>query len=631
MEILNPRVSSSSQIRLNETIGSEVSRESINGSPPDDGLKSLLSLLTGSPEATPGSSAQLSSKPIFYCFPDRPSSSVIKESYKPIHQYSSRKGCSLGKRIQAMSSRDIATTTAWLESLKQIASQDKCCGKVASEVDSMFSSLKDIEGEDQAVRAGKGAAFLAHKSFSRICWTSHEEKVFSKDPDALHQVQWEVLKVLMMLALSVYDMEDFIHNVHQEELNAERRKFTKALFRSYKTANEAILAIGDGVIVENFPLLYECDVNNVLEQWRKQSDSHQNILKVWMAEHSWMFEDTRVSEVLTECAITLMKHYPPLKRDCAMHLIVELARDKCCCIRDALFLECWGLFNFEHLSRLMPGVPFVELENLACEIFNAVSELLEWKVLKLRKSMESATFPLLSGVIGTFTEEVIEVVEHADCERRLERHRFIGTHHLLLGLLRTRIWDSVLVFVQLGHGTKKPSKYPASYIYVVARNVAHLSGEEKIDLEHLFCAIMFINLFTNERANDIYEVLLDKLLTLRSKVLILSKLCMDIEYGVDIVFPEEEGIPSDTLLYGEKEWNADLNSKMVHNFFEGVNECIVREKGFPTCVILARGRALEGSVWDFIRTVSRLWESASNLLPVLRENGGELGLKEGED
>ncbi|KAH7839188.1 hypothetical protein Vadar_000899 [Vaccinium darrowii] len=574
MEILNPRVSSSSQIRLNETIGSEVSRESINGSPPDDGLKSLLSLLTGSPEATPGSSAQL----------------------------------------------DIATTTAWLESLKQIASQDKYCSKVASEVDSMFSSLKDIEGEDQAVRAGKGAAFLAHKSFSRICWTSHEEKLFSKDPDALHQVQWEVLKVLMILALSVYDMEDFIHNVHQEELNAERLKFTKALFRSYKTANEAILAIGKGEIVENFPLLYECDVNNILEKWRKQSDSHQNILK-----------DTHVSEVLTECAITLMKHYPPLKRDCAMHLIMELGWNDCCCMRETLFLECWGLFNFEHLSRLMPGVPFVELENLACEIFNAVSELLEWKVLELRKSMESATFPVLSGIFGTFTEEVIEVVKHADCERRLERHRFIGTHHLLLGLLCTRIWDSVLVFVQLGHGTKEPSKYPASYIYAVARNVAHLSGEEKIDLEHLFCAIMFINLATDELANDIYEVLLDKLLTLRSKVLILSKLCMHIEYGVDIVFPEEEGVPSNSILYGEKEWNADLYSKMVHKFFEDVNECIQREKGFPRCVIRARGRAIEGSVWDFIRTVSRLWESASNLLPVLRENGGELGLKEGED
>ncbi|KAH7840591.1 hypothetical protein Vadar_018943 [Vaccinium darrowii] len=429
----------------------------------------------------------------------------------------------------------------------------------------------------------------------------------------------------MMLALSVYDVEDFIQNVHQEALNAERVKFAKALFCSYKTANEAILAIAKGEIVEDFPLLYECDVNNILEQWRKQSDSHQNMPKVWIAEHSWMFEDTHVSEVLTECAITLMKHYPPIKRDCAMHLIMELAQDKCCCIRDTLFLECWGLFNFEHLSRLLPGVPVVELENLACEIFKAMSELLEWKVLELRKSMESATFPLLSGVFGTFTEEVIEVVEHADCERRLERHRFVGTHHLLLGLLRTRIRDSVLVFVQLGHGTKEPSNYPASYIYAVARNVACLSGEEKIDLEHLFSAIMFVNLATGELANDIYEILFDKLFSLRSKVLILGKLCMDIEYG-----GEEEGIPSNSLLYGEKARNAELSSKMVHKFFEGENKCIGREKGFPTRVTLARGRAVEGSLWDFVRLVSRSWESACNLLPVLRENGGEPGLEEWE-
>lgn len=73
-----------------------------------------------------------------------------------------------------------------------------------------------------------------------------------------------------------------------------------------------------------------------------------------------------------------------------MHLIMELARDKCCCIRDTLFLECWGLFNFEHLSRLMPGVPFVELDNLACEISKAVSELLEWKVLEVIHFARSA-------------------------------------------------------------------------------------------------------------------------------------------------------------------------------------------------------------------------------------------------
>lgn len=107
--------------------------------------------------------------------------------------------------------------------------------------------------------------------------------------------------------------------------------------------------------------------------------------------------------------------------------------------------------------------------------------------------MESATFPLRSGVFGIFTEEVIEVVEHADCERRLERHRFVGTHHLLLGLLRTRIWESVLMFVQLGHGTKEPSKYPASYIYAVARNVARFSRKPLL----LSIEIHFINLLAS--------------------------------------------------------------------------------------------------------------------------------------
>ncbi|CAL5346124.1 unnamed protein product [Camellia sinensis] len=241
----------------------------------------------------------------------------------------------------------------------------------------MFLSLKDRGGEDRVFTGAKGAAFLAHNSFSRISCTRVENEVFSEDPDALIHVQWE-------------------------------------------TANEAILTIACWEMKLDDFLLHEYDVNSILE------------------------------------------------RNYAMHLMMELTQEKCRGITDALLLEPWGCFDFLELHRLEPPVLFVGLDVLACQIFEAMDQLIEWKGLELHKSMKSATFPLRSSVFGNCTEEVIEVVGHADCARRSEGHRFIGSHHLLLGLLRTRIRRSVLKFVQLRQALEEPVRNPRYRIYDIA-------------------------------------------------------------------------------------------------------------------------------------------------------------------
>lgn len=251
---------------------------------------------------------------------------------------------------------------AMLEKIAKVASQEEERKDFLRKL--MFLSLKDRGGEDRVFTAAKGAAFLAHNSFSRISWTRVEDEVFSEDPNALIHVQWEVLKALMILVLSVYDM------------------------------------------------------------------------------------DVRVSELLIQYTMIAMKQLRPLKRNYAMHLTMELTQEKCRGITNVLLLEPWGCFDFLELHRLEPPVQFVGLDVLACQIFEAMDQLIEWKGLELHKSMKSATFPLRSGVFGNCTEEVIEVVGHADCERRSEGHRFIGSDHLLLGLLHTRIRGSVLKFVQ---------------------------------------------------------------------------------------------------------------------------------------------------------------------------------------
>ncbi|XP_028071514.1 uncharacterized protein LOC114273898 isoform X1 [Camellia sinensis] len=499
-----------------------------------------------------------------------------------------------------------------LEKIAKVASQEEERKDFLRK--SMFSSLKDRGGEDRVYTAAKGAAFLAHNSFSRISWTIVEDEAFLEDPDALIHVQWEVLKALMILVLSVYDMEDFIRIAYEEELNAERNKFMFDLFRLHKTTNEAILAIARWEMkLDDFILLHEYDVNSLLEKnvFVQQQTTPQDLL---------IHKDVRVSELLIQCTVIVMKQFRPLKRNYAMHLMMELTQEKCRGITNVLLLEPWGCFDFLELHRLEPPVQFVGLDVLACQILEAMDQLIEWKGLELHKSMKSATFPLRSGVFGNCTEEVIEVVGHADCARRSEGHRFIGSHHLLLGLLRTRIRGSVLKFVQLRQALEEPARNPRYRIYGTAQCLA---GVDKIQLEHLFLAIMFLELGRNffSLGDEIIAIieqedlsmdecvlklgnlcLLEGLkcapqkedLSINEPILKLGKLCMLEELEID---PGKD-FRSNSLDNNKNAWNAGLSSKRFDVFLEGLLKLTRRQAG----------KTSKGSVWGFISSVSKFWE-----------------------
>ncbi|XP_028056847.1 uncharacterized protein LOC114260848 isoform X8 [Camellia sinensis] len=414
----------------------------------------------------------------------------------------------LGQRVQTVIEKGIPE--AMLEKIAKVASQEEERKDFLRK--SMFSSLKDRGGEDRVYTAAKGAAFLAHNSFSRISWTRVEDEVFLEDPDALIHVQWEVLKALMILVLSVYDMEDFIRIAYEEELNAERNKFMFDLFRLHKTTNEAILAIARWEMkLDDFILLHEYDVNSLLEQ----QTTPQDLL---------IHKDVRVSELLIQCTVIVMKQLRPLK---------------------------------------------------------------------LHKSMKSATFPLRSGVFGNCTEEVIEVVGHADCERRSEGHRFISSHHLLLGLLRTRIGGSVLKFVQLRQALEEPVRNPRYCIYGTAQCLA---GVDKIQLEHLFLAIMFLELGRNffSLRDEIIEIIEQEDLSMDECVLKLGNLCL-LE---GLKCAPQKDFRSNSLDNNKNAWNAGLSSKRFNVFLEGLLKLTRRQAG----------KTSEGSVWGFISSVSKFWE-----------------------
>ncbi|XP_028056850.1 uncharacterized protein LOC114260848 isoform X11 [Camellia sinensis] len=381
--------------------------------------------------------------------------------------------------------------------------------------------------------------------------------------------------------------EDFIRIAYEEELNAERNKFMFDLFRLHKTTNEAILAIARWEMkLDDFILLHEYDVNSLLEKnvFVQQQTTPQDLL---------IHKDVRVSELLIQCTVIVMKQLRPLKRNYAMHLMMELTQEKCRGITDVLLLEPWGCFDFLELHRLEPPVQFVGLDVLACQIFEAMDQLIEWKGLELHKSMKSATFPLRSGVFGNCTEEVIEVVGHADCERRSEGHRFISSHHLLLGLLRTRIGGSVLKFVQLRQALEEPVRNPRYCIYGTAQCLA---GVDKIQLEHLFLAIMFLELGRNffSLRDEIIEIIEQEDLSMDECVLKLGNLCL-LE---GLKCAPQKDFRSNSLDNNKNAWNAGLSSKRFNVFLEGLLKLTRRQAG----------KTSEGSVWGFISSVSKFWE-----------------------
>ncbi|CAL5346130.1 unnamed protein product [Camellia sinensis] len=418
----------------------------------------------------------------------------------------------LGQSGQTVTEKGIPE--AMLEKIAKVASQEEERKDFLR--NSMFSSLKDRGGEDRVFTAAKGAAFLAHNSFSCISWTRVEDEVFSEDPDALTRA---------------VGVEDFIRIAYEEELNAEHNKFMFDLFRLHKTTNEAILAIAHWEMkLDDFILLHEYDVNSILETAAVTYSGiiypQKNVLVQQQPTPPDLLihKDVRMFELLIQCTMIVMKQFRPLKRNYAMHLMMELTQKKCRGITDVLLLEPWGCFDFLELRRLEPPVKFVGLDVLACQIFEAMDQLIEWKGLELHKSMKSATFPLRSGVFGNCTEEVIEVVGHDDCARRSEGHRFIGSHHLLLGLLRTRIRGSVLKFVQLRQALEEPARNPRYRIYGTAQCLA---GVDKIQLEHLFLAIMFLELGRNffSLGDEIIAIIEQEDLSMDERICKLLHLC----------------------------------------------------------------------------------------------------------
>lgn len=85
-------------------------------------------------------------------------------------------------------------------------------------------------------------------------------------------------------------------------------------------------------------------------------------------------------------------------------------------------------------------------------------------------------FPTVIWCFWGWAQEVIDVVEHADCERRWEGDSFIRNRHLLLGLLSSRIAESVQEFGRFRDDGNESSMRHVYETYMVTEDVARMFG-----------------------------------------------------------------------------------------------------------------------------------------------------------
>ncbi|XVF59456.1 hypothetical protein PTKIN_Ptkin07bG0277600 [Pterospermum kingtungense] len=98
------------------------------------------------------------------------------------------------------------------------------------------------------------------------------------------------------------------------------------------------------------------------------------------------------------------------------------------------------------------------------------------------------------GKLGSFANEVFELVDIAEIRRRFLSHRFISKYHILWAVRLTEFKDFVDRLVEdigLRVWVEKPATCPPYSIYILARATADIHGAEVVGVEHIVVATIF--------------------------------------------------------------------------------------------------------------------------------------------
>ncbi|KAH7857872.1 hypothetical protein Vadar_017389 [Vaccinium darrowii] len=235
-----------------------------------------------------------------------------------------------------------------------------------------------------------------------------------------------------------------------------------------------------------------------------------------------------------------MKKMSPLKRNCAIHLPTELVHFNCTCIFESLFLEFWRDIDvscLEVFTFISPN----RLRWLLLDILDTVNFLREWRTLELCNSICSAIFPLLFGAFGDWAQERQEFGQFRDDGNESSMRHVYET-------------------------------------YMLTEDVARMFGDNEIKLEHLFLAILVVNLGFNQRPQWIEDLQRTRNGRKVEEYIPLVWECM-LGFGIDFGNLDTKAFVGNGIANEGEKWDASIAENMVKVFYEEIEK--LKGSGHP--------------------------------------------------
>ncbi|XP_022719765.1 uncharacterized protein LOC111277623 [Durio zibethinus] len=329
----------------------------------------------------------------------------------------------------------------------------------------------------------------------------------AKKSHIYNALQDSVFKSLAKFILSIFDTEDLERFNFYNRIVSENKKFyrEKLLPLPLEDCDDPAKLIAEGKItLDGFPLLTEYDMGFLIEEYKSNFIAH---IRKWTPAVVVEFMNFVTDEIegccfkkgrhkrYLEMARTVMLQFAPLKEEIKMHTIMENGLSPCYCITDALRYEALSDIGILDIKNHLTSADLEDmLEEVAWRTNCSMLSLSGGRYDSVRLLYVGVTHALMFGPFGSFADEVIDLVKIAEARRRYEGHRYISRHHILWAVGLTGVKGFVEKLINglgLQNLVEEPAAYPPYNIYMSARTIANILGDEIVGVEHLVVAIAF--------------------------------------------------------------------------------------------------------------------------------------------
>ncbi|XVF06126.1 hypothetical protein REPUB_Repub06bG0020800 [Reevesia pubescens] len=366
-----------------------------------------------------------------------------------------------------------------------------------------FPSRNDVNGVEKRVKQmAKTLAMVTlrewmfdWKDLESLAKCENKSHIYDALPDS-------VFKSLAKFLLSIFDTEDFERHNFFDKINAENKKFYRERLLDLEGDDNPIILIAEGKIsFDGFPSLTEFDIGWLMQRYSadlaviKNSDVAAEFMSFGLDEIEVSCFKKRCRKHHVEMARTVMLQYAPLKEEIKMHILIENIFGQCYCTLDALSWEALCDIGILDMKMHLASADLEDaLEEVARRIELSVFGTSRCRCISFKDVSFIATYTLRYGPFGSFSYDVIDLIKIAEGRRRYEGHRYINKHHILWAVRLTEVKDFVGKLINgigLQNFIEEPATYPPYNIYMAARSIANIFGDEFVCIEHLVAAIVF--------------------------------------------------------------------------------------------------------------------------------------------